>query len=1495
MHRMIEQPPPQTCPEDQGATGNLPSGSNSRPDRFDGKPLITYTVALAALATAVLLRWLLDPLLSDTLPLITLFGAIAIAVRIGGYRPALLVGALGYLACSYMFIPPRGLFVHREPAVLAGLFLYVATAFIIIGLGEALRRSHRKCLAAEADARQQAELLGTTLFSIGDGVIATDTDGRVISMNAVAQKLTGWKNEEAAGMPLTKVFQIVNETTRLEVENPALRALKEGVVVGLANHTILMAKDGSERPIDDSAAPIRRDEGEVVGSVLVFRDISERHQAEVENRDARQQLMTMIESVTDGFMRYDRDWRIVYVNAQAERINRLTRSEMLGKNVWELFPALVGTRFEMEFRRAVEERVTVEFENHYAPFGRWYALKGYPTADGGLTTFIRDITGRKRSEALLAGQKRVLEMVATDAPLTEVLAALAGVIEEQEPGLLCSVILLDETGSRLRVGAGPSMPEGYLLLLNGLPIDPPYLGPCGMALDTGEAVVVEDIETDSRWSDGWRDQALAYGLKSCRTVPIIGSEGKPVATFAVYRQRKGDPSPSDSNLLAVATHLAGIVIDRNKQQSALRESEARYRAIGESIDYGIWVCDAEGRNTYASESFLRLVGMTQQQCSDFGWTSKLHPEDAAATVKAWNECVRKQGNWDRQHRFIGMDGEWHEIVARGVPLKNDAGVLLGWAGINLDVSRLLRAEREVIRLAEESDRQRRLYETVLTNTPDLAYVFDLDHRFKYANYALLTMWGRTWEEAIGRNCIELGYEHWHADLHEREIDQIAATKQPIRGEVAFTGTNGKRFYDYILVPVIGADGEVEAVAGTTRDVTERKESEERQAFLVSLADTLRPLSDPVEVQAEASRILGEYLRANRVVYFEICGDDYIIERDYTRDVQPLAGRYPVAAFGRALLAKLVDGCTIVEADATCQSDRSADGQAAFAAIQVRGHVDVPLVKDGRFVAGMTVHVSDRRDWTVQEVAIIEETAERTWAAVERVRAEAALHQSEERRRLALDAAELGAWHIDPATHAFTSDERFRLIFSGTTDEMDYEQAFAVVHPDDRDRIRHAIDAVILSESPAPYAEEYRVVHQDGSIRWVFAKGRANQERDGMGRIVSFDGTIADVTTRKLIEEERECLVGQLRDADRRKDEFLATLAHELRNPLAPIRNGLEVMRLAGAEGPVERARTMMERQLTQLVRLVDDLLDVSRVTSGKFELRRDLVELRAVVDAAAETSRPAFDLAGHVLEIDVPDDPILVDGDATRLAQIVSNLLTNSAKYTHPAGRVRLAVRREGSVAVLIVADNGTGIPPDMLGRIFEMFTQVDRALEKTTGGLGIGLSLVKGLVEMHDGTIEARSQGEGRGSEFIVRLPVAERADQTAAAAAVVEPCKAARCRILVTDDNLDSAESLGMFLDLLGHEVSTANDGLQALELAERFRPEVILLDIGMPKLNGYEACRRIRETPWGKNAVLIAMTGWGQAEDKRRSLEAGFDHHLVKPVDPGALVKLLAPHNS
>lgn len=383
------------------------------------------------------------------------------------------------------------------------------------------------------------------------------------------------------------------------------------------------------------------------------------------------------------------------------------------------------------------------------------------------------------------------------------------------------------------------------------------------------------------------------------------------------------------------------------------------------------------------------------------------------------------------------------------------------------------------------------------------------------------------------------------------------------------------------------------------------------------------------------------------------------------------------------------------------------------------------------------------------------------------------------------------------------------------------------------------------------------------------------------------GIAIDITDRMRAEE-------ALKAADRRKNEFLATLAHELRNPLAPIRNALELMRRAGEDiALMDTARSMMERQLGQMVRLIDDLLDISRITMGRLQLRKGQLELSAVIRTAVETVRPLIESLSHTLTVTMPPNPIYLNADPTRLAQVFANLLNNAAKYTEKGGHVWLTAEEQEGRAIVSVRDTGIGISEENLGHIFEMFSQASPALERSQGGLGIGLALVRGLVELHGGAIEAHSGGSGLGSEFIVRLPIMNQ--PVAATLAPDEGSRSARSdsniRILVVDDNIDAAESLRMMLRLSGHEVQTAYDGLEAIQAAAAFRPDLVLLDIGLPKMNGYQVARHIREQDWGKHIVLIALTGWGQEDDKKRSTDAGFNFHLTKPVEPVALEKLVS----
>jgi PAS domain S-box-containing protein len=870
---------------------------------------LTYPLSIAALLAALLLRWLLDGVLGDALPLVTLFGAVATAAWLGGRGPAIVVTVLGYLASNFLFMQPRGVVVLDDPGNLVGLLAYLFTSTLIIGFGEAMRLAQRA-------ANERREVLQVTLRSIGDAVITTDTDGNITSLNGVAESLTGWDQRDALGLPLREVFRIVNETTRRPVADPVRKALRDGVIVGLANRTVLIRKDGGEIAIDDSAAPISDERGRVSGCVLIFRDVSAQR---LVDKDKAAQLMTarllaaIVESSDDAIISKSLEGVIQSWNAAAERIFGYAADEAVGKHISLVIPP---------------ERIGEE----------------------------------------------------------------------------------------------------------------------------------DDI---------------------------------------------------------IASLKAGRRID--------------------------------------------------------------HFE---------TERVRK-------------DGQIIQVSLTISPIKDDTGKVIGASKIVRDVTKQRQIEARERRERERAEAERETFVRVIESSTDFIGMWDMNGIPFFVNRAGLEMTGL------------------------ESIEKARAT--PVR--------------------------------------------------------------------------------------------DFFFPEDQDRIIDEF-----------------------------------------FPEVLARGHGEIEV--------------------------------------------------------------------------------RFRNF-------------------------------------------------KTGEARWMAYK--VLTLTDASGTATGLATVSQDVTERKRLADDLRRLAADLEEAGQRKDEFLAMLAHELRNPLAAISNTMRILK-PGGDGS-GAAAAMLERQVGQMARLVDDLLDVSRITRGKIELRRELVDLEPLVRQAVEAARPLFQRLGQELEVELPAEPIHLDADATRIAQIVGNLLSNAAKFTDKGGRIALAVSREGHEAVVRVRDTGIGIAAEQRTRVFEMFTQVDTSLERSRDGLGIGLTLVKTLVDMHGGTVEVHSEGLGHGSEFIVRLPVAKERPTSVAVAPKADAEPVAGRRILIVDDNEDGAESLAMLLALDGHETRTVHDGLEALKAAEEFRPHTVLLDIGLPKLNGYEVCRRLRSEPWGKDLVLVALTGWGQVEDRQRSRDAGFDAHIVKPIDHSALRKLLA----
>jgi PAS domain S-box-containing protein len=583
-----------------------------------------------------------------------------------------------------------------------------------------------------------------------------------------------------------------------------------------------------------------------------------------------------------------------------------------------------------------------------------------------------------------------------------------------------------------------------------------------------------------------------------------------------------------------------------------------------------------------------------------------------------------------------------------------------------------------------------------------------------------------------------------------------------------------------------------------------------------------------------------------------------------------------------------------------------------------GHFRDTLATGTSFVASVPIEARGENagrigayDWQIQRVRLPDDTfgvacwVQPARAAPRETESTARLREAEARLHLALEASQMGTfvWHLQEDRGE--PDERMLALFGLTPGDPNLASALiAMIHPDDSPRYAAAVKRATDPAGSGTVREDVRVVHPDGSLHWIAITARVVFE----GRVrtaVRLVGMAADITERKLVEERLREREERLQELDRRKNEFLAMLSHELRNPLAPIRTALELIRVGGGTpAAMERVHATVDRQMGHMVRLIDDLLDVSRITSGKVRLQKQTCPLAELVDTAIETNRAALDANSIALHVDMPDSPLMLDVDPTRLVQILSNLLHNAIKFTPAGGEVRIAAdemlpppRREPFAACeseaaartlsLTITDSGIGISPEMLPRVFEMFTQGE-AENGSKAGLGIGLALARRFVEMHGGSLDAESAGAGHGSTFTIRLPLTARAEPKPEKPAV-HTSKIKR-RIVVVDDNVDSADIMAMYVSALGGEAKVAYSGEKGLAHVLESRPDAVLLDIGMPGMDGYETCRRIREE-LGSEVLVVAMTGWGQEQDKQTARDAGFDAHLTKPVNLTMLKQVLA----
>ena len=785
-------------------------------------------MTLVAVAIAGLLRWLCDPFLGDHLPFVTFFVGVAAAAWLGGLRPALLATGLGFVVAWYFFVPPRHSFTLPSGPHFFGLAMYFMVCLALAAFGEAMHVARRHTEQERAKALAERERFRLAAEAVNGIIYEFDiTTGHVERQRGLYEVL-GYRPDE---VPPTAAWW--HEQVHPDDREPARRRFEEAAASGngVVTEYRLRHKDGRWLRVEDRALIFKDGGGKPVKMIGCTVDVTERWAAVAKEQKASEQVVALMESLTEGLCVLDRDYRYTYVNAAGERTIDMGREELLGRTQWEVFPACVGTVLEREFRRAMAERVTTEFENHYAPWDRWFALKAYPAPDGGICVLYRDITDIKRAEE----GRRLLASIVENSP------DFIGISDMHGNPLYVNRAAMELVG----VGDIEQVRRGKIV---------DYFVP-------EQRQFVAEVVLPAVIKDGhWCGELLMQHFVTGAAIPVWYD------LFRVDDPATGQPI----NFATVTRDLTG----QKREEERLRQSEARFRAGIEAVSDIVWTNDAQGMMAGEQVGWGNFTGQDRESYQGYGWSRAVHPDDAQPTIDAWNEAVAGKRPFDFEHRVRRSDGQWRLCSIRAVPILDDRGEISEWVGVHNDIT----------------------------------------------------------------------------DRHRHQ----------------------------------------------------------------------------------------EQLRA-----------------------------------------------------------------------------------------------------------------------------------SEERRRLALDAAELGTWHVEPATRATKTDARYRAIFGTTEDWTDYFQAFAVIHPDDLPAVKEAVATATRLEDPTPYAIEYRIVHPDGSLRWVLANGRSSFEGAGpTRRVVSFDGTVADITDRKRSEEERERLVGQLRDADRKKDVFLATLAHELRNPLAPIRNGLQIMKLAGGNPDV---------------------------------------------------------------------------------------------------------------------------------------------------------------------------------------------------------------------------------------------------------------------------------------------------------------------------------------
>jgi PAS domain S-box-containing protein len=1132
-----------------------------------------YASAVGAVLVAVLLRWLLTPWLGDQLPFATVFCAISVAVWAGGYRPALLAAALGYVACAWILFDWHGLGSLSQTGNLYRFLTYLVCSGIIIACGGTMHAALRRAEAqqrqlmqvtelqnrAEAQLRDARRQLATTLEAAEIGTCVYDLVQKTVQGDDHFAHMFGVSLEKTRTAPLALLHERIHPDDREHLAARLERAVASAETYE-AEHRIVLP-DGRVRWVFARGGVERDDAGSVVRLPGVVVDISDRKRAEESLREERELFRTTLASIGDGVITTDIDRRVTFLNPVAEKLTGWTKEEACGKPLEDVFRTM-----NEQSRPGIESTVT---------------------------------------KALREGHRL---------------------------GLANHTVLIARDGTE------------------------------------------RPIEESA--------------------APIRHLEGSVAGVVLVFRD----------------------CTERIRAEQALRLSEQRWRTMAEALPNLLWIDLLDGQCDWLSSQWGKYTGIAETELLGLQWVDKvLHPEDRERTLTSWMAACADEADYDIEFRIRRQDGAYRWFKTRGVPIRNEQGKIIAWFGTCTDI--------EDNKRLEEAFRRQQAVLTIAETAAGIGH-------FEWEISSDECHWSTELEALFGlpSGGFEGGSANWRNLIHTDDRVAAAAAVQEslstgrLQAEYRVVWPDGTvRWLEARACVAKNGSGQAARMVGIHMDVTDRKRIEEeeragRMRLKMALAAARMvaweydPASGTVVSSDTAAEVFG--LRPGDTVTTGEQGFALIHPDDLPRH--------------RATMMKAFE-----ESGAYLSHFRMIrPDNGAVIWLEERGHA---------FSAGLQK--------AVRLISVVMDVTERKLQ-------ELRLKESEERLSAVIEAIPQIVWTAQTSGEVDFGNRHW-YDYTGLTPEQTVGVAWmSAVHPDDRASTAAKWQVALATSEPIEI--EYRLRAANGCYRWQLIRGVPLKNREG--QVLKWFGTITDIHDLKLAER-------ALQENDRRKDEFLATLAHELRNPLAPLRNGLQVMRLSvGNPDALEKTRTMMERQLIQLVRLVDDLLDVSRISSGKLELKKERVPLEAVLNSAIETSRPLIEQMGHELSVQLPKQWIVIEADLTRLAQVFLNLLNNAAKYSDKGGHIWLTAERQGSDVVVSVKDKGIGIAADQLPYIFDMFSQVNCSLDKAQGGLGIGLTLVKRLVEMHEGRIEARSEGLGTGSEFVVRLPLVVEASVTRA-----------------------------------------------------------------------------------------------------------------------------------